>query len=556
MRIISKQEQKQEQSSAEQITEFDVIIASPVDDDTVVVTGSDFNERIQSEVERKLQSALLEYDPTNKRYSAFLNEQSSNADNLTMERYYQLSEGAQSDLRKILEINDFVRFFVNSSDVIGIVMEMLDIHVNPDIRLSYSASERLVKDRKQKLNQLTKAKSLIEIFNKQVRLTKLLRTELPLSYLEANRVLYLRTVNDNYVIDTYPLSIVEIADYSINGHPAVLLNTKELINRLKKTIKKNRGGKAIFFENIEQELAANYPPEVLAGHKANEPYVLLDPNRCRVVRINNLGRRYGLSPFWKAIPHVLLLSELDDANRANGRKKRKLLVFQKLREKERDQRGFEDMAYSHQQLCASFATKRDAILYTGAPAVEDVKVVDTDADMVDEKVLNRYYSRILTALGVSFLNNESGMAVSTANMSIEILMNNVDRLGEAYEEVFEHYYKIVLEENGLPVELAPAMTILDSELLSDQMRRDFAKMLHMNFGASRSTTFEMLGLNLEDERAKREQENADGLNEIFLPYATSNTYSPSNDGENEVGRPLGDPGDKQDYDTEYNKIRE
>ena len=67
----------------------------------------------------------------------------------------------------------------------------------------------------------------------------------------------------------------------------------------------------------------------------------------------------------------------------------------------------------------------------------------------------------------------------------------------------------------------------------------------------------MVGIDLEDERVKREKEEADGLSDIFLPYATSYNSDGNADGESKAGRPAdsNDP-DKQGYDETYNDTRE
>ena len=117
----------------------------------------------------------------------------------------------------------------------------------------------------------------------------------------------------------------------------------------------------------------------------------------------------------------------------------------------------------------------------------------------------------------------------------------------------------MLDANGIGAEYCPTVHIIDSEMLDMDMRMDLAKMLYATFSVSRETAFGMVGIDVEDERVKREKEDADGLNDIFIPYATSfnSDGSSSNDDESEPGRPRDseDP-EKQGYDEEYNKTRE
>ena len=50
--------------------------------------------------------------------------------------------------------------------------------------------------------------------------------------------------------------MVEISDYDVNGEPQVIINMRELLTRLRKTIKRTRKNKALFFEKLEEEIKA------------------------------------------------------------------------------------------------------------------------------------------------------------------------------------------------------------------------------------------------------------------------------------------------------------
>ena len=62
---------------------------------------------------------------------------------------------------------------------------------------------------------------------------------------------------------------------------------------------------------------------------------------------------------------------------------------------------------------------------------------------------------------------------------------------------------------------------------------EYKTLLYAKFNCSRETAFGLIGINLEDEKNKREQENKDNLSEIFIPYGTS--YTKSGD-DNKAGR--------------------
>ena len=71
--------------------------------------------------------------------------------------------------------------------------------------------------------------------------------------------------------------------------------------------------------------------------------------------------------------------------------------------------------------------------------------------------------------------------------------------------------------------------------------------------ASRETSFKLAGLNLNDEKIKRETEQAQGLDDIFTPRKTAYTTG-SEDDNGSSGRPQSnDDKNKQNFDKNYNK---
>ena len=542
-------EKENAKTNPESTEDFVVSIASSADEDTVIVTGNSFNDKIRTEIERKLLSALESHDSSNKNYSAFLNDKGSDVNGLSIERFKELADNAQSDLKKILDINGYVRFFINADDLIGKTYEAIETNVNTEIRLSYNNSD----NSKRLKTTISKAKTAIKSFNKQVNQRNIVRSEIPLAYSEGTRVLYLRSFNDNYVVDSYPLGVAIISDYSINGKPVVLIDIKELQSRLKKTQLKTKSGKSLFFDDIEKEIEANYPPEVLQAYKDKEKYAVLDNRRTGVIRVNNLNRKYGLTPLFRALKYVLLLDDFAKSDKTNSKAKAKKIIFQKLRKEVMGQdysrKGWEDMAYAHDQFCRAF--KQDTVLYTGTPAVENITVVDTKADMIDIKTLNEYRNRIMVTLGVSYLITDSGQTVSISNLSISQLLLCINKIAEQLESIFEGWYELVLEEQNIGAEYAPTIRIIDSEMMETKLRIELAKLLYATFNCSRETTFDMVGLDLVDEMEKRKKENAEKVSDIFTPHPTSFNSS-GND--TAVGRPQSEQQtNKTVYDENYNK---
>ena len=79
------------------------------------------------------------------------------------------------------------------------------------------------------------------------------------------------------------------------------------------------------------------------------------------------------------------------------------------------------------------------------------------------------------------------------------------------------------------------------------MKLEFAKTLFSTFNCSLETALEMVGIDFNDELAKRKNENEKGVDEVFSPHASQYTTSSDDVG----GRPKSDDVetvDKQTYD--------
>ena len=100
--------------SSENNEDFSITFASSVNSDGEEIAILTSEERVKHWMEEALQS----FDPTNKQYSVYLNEQSGEDSKLTIEDIKRLARNAQSDLSKILKINSLVRQEINEDDII------------------------------------------------------------------------------------------------------------------------------------------------------------------------------------------------------------------------------------------------------------------------------------------------------------------------------------------------------------------------------------------------------------------------------------------------------
>lgn len=537
-------------TSSEDSEDFSVTFASNVNSDGEEIAILTSEERAKHWMEEALQS----FDPTNKQYSVYLNEQSGEDPKLTIEDIKRLARNAQSDLNKILKINSLVRQEINEDDIIGKVYEAIVANLNANVRISFDSLPQ--KNTKKLKNE---AEKLIKRFHKETNINQILSSSIPTVYTEGNCIKYLREKNGHYVIDTYPLGVAIVSDYNVNGKPYILIDIRELTSRLQKTTIKGRKNKPLFFNSIVDEIKNNYPPEVYQAYIDKEHYAKLDIQRCGVNRFCNMNRKYGLNPVFKALKPNLMLDTFDEADKINAKAKAKKIIHQVLRSEllgsEGNRKGLEEMAYAHENLVKAF--RNPTVLYTSPPFVEKIEYVEPKVEMSNVDSINLYRSRVTSALGISFLNTDGKQTVSTATISIKQLMKTINKIAEQEEKILEQWYCLILQENDIPLEYCPTPHILDAELLDFEMRKDLSELLFSKFNCSYSTAYELVGMDVRDEIEKRKQEKELGYEDALSVHPTSyNSAGNSTDSDNKGGRPSGsDDEQKQEYDSDYNLTR-
>lgn len=528
-------------------------LVSEVDDSTVLITST--SEERDNCWEARINNDVAAYDPSNKMYSAYLNF-SGTANDITQDQLDTYAKSAQTSLDSVTAINDIIRKEINGDDIIGMVMDSIENNINLNYRLSY----KNFGTQRNKAKKLENAKSLINDFNYQIDIEQFIFDAIDITYCEGNYICLLRNSNDNWHIDYLPLGIAEISGYTENGNPVVLMNMQKLKTALQKTMLKSKSGKALFFNSVEEEIKANYPAEVYEAYKNNDTYAKLDPAYTGVIRINNHGRKYGVSPIFRALSPMITLRSFQAADTSGAKAKSKKIIHQVLRGdilgKDGKNKGFDLMAFSHKEFMKAFAN--DTVVYTSPAAVEKIEYIEPKTQDISTDKINEYRSRVLTSLGIAFLASSGDLTAASANISLAQLLQSINKTSKQVERVLEHFYDTLLTTNGIELSYRPSVQILDSEMLTETAKMELAKLLYTTFSCSRETAFSTIGIDIEDEISKREKENTDGLSDIFTPYVTSFTTTTDTTNTNN-GRPAdtnsNDPA-KQAYDQENNKAKE
>lgn len=488
----------------------------------------------------------------------------------TPEELTVLAQNTQNDIEKIIKINGIVKYYINKDDLIGKVVEIVENNVNTNYSINYPTSHSIKKKERKMFEEL---KKVIENFNKQINIPQLIIDNLRTTYTEGNHIYYLMGNTDRgFSIVNYPLKIVEITPMKIDGEPVVSFSIQELRNKLQKTLNKYgklKANKSIeLTKTIEEEIKRDYPVEVYEAYKAKDRYSFLNPERVGVTRINNFKGLYGLTPIFKSLSSQLMLETFDVVDRKNVVAKSKKIYFQTLRKEMLGQDGSKlkhanEVGYAQASLLKTLGN--DIIVYTAMPYVEDLRILEPKTNETDPKTILAYRNRVLNALGIGYLSNESKSSFNTVNVNVDELLKTVNKITKELENVINKYYKLICKEYGFPIEYAPSITIESTEYLDFDTKCKLIELLYSKIGVSYQTIFEKLGMNSTEEYRKRREENefmVDGekvsWDETFSPHPTSFVISGKdnnkvkNDGKdtNNNGSEKNNDIDKNQYDKE------
>lgn len=532
--------------------DFDVVTASQTDDGTVIITS--LNELSEERMNNVIRNAVASYDPENKQYSTYL-KISASSETLTVDRIDELARGLQSNLTNVQTVNGIIRNYINKDDLIGITYDAIEANVNTEFKCSFAQFP----EQRNKTKQVNYAREVIDDFNTQINVRSLLRTAIPMTYAEGTYITYLRQKDENYIVDYYPLGIAEISDYLSNGQPVVLINMSKLKSALSKSMLKDKKNKALFFENQETEIQNNYPDEVYQAFKNGDTYAKLDVDHCGVIRIGNMGQKYGVSPLFRALRPALMLETFDTSDRVNAKAKAKKIIWQQLDPAlmgpNNDKKGFAEQVTAHDNLLRAW--KQNTVLVTTAPYVKDIKYVEPKVEMTNIETVKQYRNREMAALGISFLNTDGQQTVSTAKVSLDQLMKNIGKIAEQIEDVLKRWYRIRLEDAGVDPMYCPDVKVSTTEMMGMEMKKAIAQFLFTTLNCSYKTAYEYMGLHAEDELRKRQAETEEGYDDVFVARQTSYTSTGNSggggDSDKKTGRPKGEETEKQIYDRQRNE---
>ena len=521
--------------------DFDVVVGASNKKDSQTDTIVDYSAALIDYDNMRIYSAVKPFDEKKQIFSSYPKD-ATTAETVTIDRLEELTANVNSNVDSLQSLNAIVRQKVLLNDLLGKTVESIFANVNTDFQLNFP-----IEKGRNKKKAIESAEPVVRDFLDQINIEALLRDAITVTYLEGNRYYYLKIDDGNYVIDKLPVGICYVSDYEINGKPALEINIKKLETSLKKTYQKNKQKKEIWMKDVKDEIKRNYP-YLYKEYEAGETYFRTDPLFGKAIRVNNLGRKFGVSPLAKVLSNVIVLDNMSKADITTSQMKQRTIVAQILRKEvlgpNGDKKGIALMEYAHQAIMAALATK--SCVYTAPAFVEKVEYVTPPKDENSVDKMATYIKRIFSGLGIGYVDTEAATATGS-KISLEELMRTIDDIAEQLESILNDYFKIVLKNNNIDPIYCPKIKIMDSKAMEMAMRKDLAEFVYSKLNSSLRTAYDIIGIDFDSEVQRRNNELEDNIEEVFTPHATS--YNKSSDTPSS-GRPAADNPDNQDKQTE------
>lgn len=454
--------------------------------------------------------------------------------NTSLDELNRLAQGTQNDVNKIIKINSLIQYYANKDDLVNIVLKSIRRNTNVKYDINYPEDLDLTKKKNIKVKE--QIENTLNKFFDNISIKEQIRKESVNTYTDGTYITYLRN-NKNKVFNiiTYPLGLVQVSDFTLDGEPLCYIDMDKLKSMLNKTRSKYRNIKSDFIkipENIEEEIKNNYPPEVYKAYKDNCKMAFLDPKRTGVHRTNSKDGLYGVSSIFTALPSLLMLDTIDKTDRNLILMKSKAIFYQKLRKelmgKEYTKtKNFAELKFAQDEFTKAMAM--DTVIYSSPAYVEDVSVVQATTELTEPETKTSYRNKIMNSLGISFLANDSSTSFNSVDIAFRELLREINMIVEQFETTLNKYIKVVCLENDIPINFIPTIKIDKTEHLDQETLLKLIDVLYSKLGVSYETVFNMLGMDYNTEKSRREKENKEKADEeIFIPHGNSYT-SNSND---------------------------
>ena len=151
----------------------------------------------------------------------------------------------------------------------------------------------------------------------------------------------------------------------------------------------------------------------------------------------------------------------------------------------------------------------------------------------------------MNALGISFLAAETNSKFTATQVSFSEIVKAINRLNLQLSAFLNKCIRyIVYTENSNLLDYCPEISIGDANWLDSELRLKLATFIFTTLGASYETAYGLLGLDADEEKRIRDEENEMGYNETFIARATAFTTTNDGTGDNTEKKPENQNEDK------------
>lgn len=341
-------------------------------------------------------------------------------------------------------------------------------------------------------------KKIIENYNEAIDINQLSRDFIYEVALTGNLACYDR---DGKRVDIYPIDMIEPV-------PLIIDNKQVIAYKNPLTASFNT---TTYGHGIDEKIKKAYPKEIQDAMTKGEEYAILDSEKAFFAKINaSQYEPYGLSilvPAFEDLAHKSLLKEAEKAT-ANDIIDKLMLI----------QIGDADNK-PNKALIEDYTTLLDDIsgsVRLTVPYYVEAKYIEPETTVFANEKFLEVDKDILNTLGISLslIRGESGGNYSEGIINFSGLVRTIESIREPIARIIEGLYKNELKRNGLKPELAPSVKF-NEVVIDKEAKLNLMKELFTTAGLPYRVLYEEHGMDFDSVKLIREQENEDGIEDVF-----------------------------------------
>ena len=342
-----------------------------------------------------------------------------------------------------------------------------------------------------------RAKKAIDEYNKRIDVDQLVRDCIFELALTGNLACYDR---DGMRVDIYPVNKIDVIP--------LIVDNKQLIAYKNDNI---NYGITDYGDKINKQIETAYPKEIVAGMKDGQQTIPLDPEYAYFAKINaSQYEPYGMSillPAFEDLAHKTLLKEAEKAT-ANDIIDKIMLI-----------KIGDDNHNPTPQLIDEYTAMLDGIsgsVRLTVPHYVSAEYVEPETSAFEAEKFVEVDKDILNTLGISLslIRGESGGNYAEGIINFSGLVRTIESIRNPIKKILEGLYRKELERQGIKAELAPKVEFKEV-VIDKEAKLNLMKELFTTAGLPYRVLYEEYGMDFDAIKVIREQENKEGIEDVF-----------------------------------------